>query len=294
MQLDIFEHSRDTMLRNDVALALERRDAAAAQAAWQVLAAEFPHDDALAALQRLIDSVERGAPPAFTTHEALRKARRELREAIAPAAQRVFGDAGAERWLAACWRELAAAARALPFDAGQADEHPAPLWLQLGDHAAAADAVQRIESWRRIPAPLAWMAEARHGSDGLHAAWPLLAELAWLAPARFDELTRRLPDPVLQRLRKAFDANFDASVEGDGSSADLAWLPAWLLTEQPALAAVLGTAQPSLQTAPEVAMRLLLELLGLERAGRHHALIERRRALRDTHAGLYAAYMKTR
>ncbi|SCK08316.1 hypothetical protein VAR608DRAFT_0233 [Variovorax sp. HW608] len=37
-------------------------------------------------------------------------------------------------------------------------------------------------------------------------------------------------------------------------------------------------------------MRLLLELLGLERQGRHHDVVERRKALRDTHPSLYAAY----
>ena len=41
-------------------------------------------------------------------------------------------------------------------------------------------------------------------------------------------------------------------------------------------------------------MRLLLELLGLERQGRHRELVERRRALRDTHASLWCAYMRTR
>ena len=41
-------------------------------------------------------------------------------------------------------------------------------------------------------------------------------------------------------------------------------------------------------------MRLLLEILGLERQGRHHEMIERRKALRDIHPSLYAAYMTRR
>jgi hypothetical protein len=32
------------------------------------------------------------------------------------------------------------------------------------------DAVARIKSWRRIPAPLAWMAEARYRVDDLDGA----------------------------------------------------------------------------------------------------------------------------
>jgi hypothetical protein len=50
------------------------------------------------------------------------------------------------------------------------------LWLRAGNAAAARDAVATIASWRRTPAPLAWMAEAVHRGDGLDAAWPLLAE----------------------------------------------------------------------------------------------------------------------
>ena len=90
-------------------------------------------------------------------------------------------------------------------------------------------------------------------------------------------------------LRK-FDANF----EGSGQTADLAWFPAWVLTDKPAVAPLLREAQPSRQTAPERATRLLLQILSLERQGNQHELVERRKALRDLHAGLYAAYMRTR
>ena len=75
---------------------------------------------------------------------------------------------------------------------------------------------------------------------------------------------------------------------------DLAWFPAWILTDKPALSRQLSQAQRSLHTAPEQAMRLQLELLGLERQGRHHDVVARRKALRDAHPSLYAAYMKTR
>jgi hypothetical protein len=134
------------------------------------------------------------------------------------------------------------------------------------------------------------MTEAQYRVHGLDGAWGLLAELAWLSPERFDDLTKRLCDPVLERLRKAFDAGFD----GHGDVRDLAWFPAWVLTEKPALSGLLGQAQRCLHTEPEQAMRLLLELLGLERQGRHHELVARRKAPRDTHASLYASYMRTR
>jgi hypothetical protein len=57
---------------------------------------------------------------------------------------------------------------------------------------------------------------------------------------------------------------------------------------------VLITAQPSTQTSPERAMRLLLELLNLEQQGRHYELLDCRKKLRDLHGSLYLSYMSTR
>lgn len=108
---------------------------------------------------------------------------------------------------------------------------------------AAAQATERIESWRRIV-----------------------------------------------RLHRRFEAEFDNA----SAAVDMTWFPAWLLTQAPALARHLAQAQRCQHSPPEQGMRLLLELLGLERQGRHHDLVQRRRALRDVHAALYAAYMATR
>ena len=290
MQLDIFEHSRDTMLRNDVVLAIERHDAIAARSAWRIFSQDFPSDETLPLLEVLVRALERRVSTAFSEHDALREARLELTHQIGPAALRMLGKNGAATWLGALWRELAQRSAQLVFIAARDEDHAAPLWLLGGEWSAAMDCVARIASWRRIPAPLAWMAEARLRMNGLDAALALLVQLAWLSPQRFDDLTQRIADPRLEPLRKKFDASF----EGDGDVADLAWFPAWLLTEKPALANLLGEAQRSLDTAPEQAMRLLLELLRLERQGRHHAVVARRKVLRDLHPSLYAAYMATR
>ena len=290
MQLDIFDHSRDVMLHNDVVDALARRDPSAARLAWHILKDEFPASDTLPALAVLIDALECRTGAAFADHDAVCDARRVLSRDIEPAARRVFGEQAGTAWLAPLWQETARRAARLPFRSERSEDHTAALWLRAGDWQAAADAVARIESWRRIPAPLGWMAEARYHLLGLDSTLALLAELGWLAPGRFGDLAKRLGDPSLDRLRKQFDASF----EGDGDLADLAWFSAWLLTEKPGLARWLGETQPSLDSEPERAMRLLLELLGLERQGRHHEVVERRKALRDMHPSLYAAYMRTR
>lgn len=154
----------------------------------------------------------------------------------------------------------------------------------------AADAVARIESWRRIPAPLAWMLQARLALQGLQPNWGLLAELAWLSPSRLELVLSHRSDPLLVPLLARFGQTF----EGAGDATDLAWFPAWVLTERPNLAPQLAQAQASLHRAPEQAMRLMLELLGLEHQGRHHDVIDRRKTLRGLHASLYAAYMASR
>lgn len=290
MQLDIFEHSRDVMLRNDVVHALEQRDAAMARASWQALATECPQDPSLPSLLVLTEAIEARSQAAFRDHEALRHARQAVQDHIQPAALRTFGEKGAAAWLCPLWRDLAQRAGPLAFRGDCGEDHAAPLWLRAGDWKAVVDVVAAIESWRRIPAPLAWMAQARLHLYGLQPTWAMLAELAWLSPRRFDELVQRSGDPVLQQLVRKFEANF----EGAGDVNDLAWFPAWVLTDHPGLADHLGPAQGSQHHPPEQAMRVLIELLGLERQGRHHDIIARRKTLRDLRPSLYGAYMKTR
>jgi hypothetical protein len=289
MQLDIFEHSSDVMLRNDVIHALLQRDAAAARAACDRLAQQCAAEESLGSLRALVEQLEDPDRRPFADHAALARARQAV-EAAMPLAERVFGPPAAAQWLAPLWEDLARRAEALPFRATSAQDHSAPQWLRAGHWNAAAQAVGTIESWRRIPAPLAWMTEARLRLLGLQATWPLIAELGWLSPGRLDGLLRRCQDPVLSMLVRRFGETFD----GDGSADDAAWFAAWVLTERPDVADHVAGAQPSRHTAPEQALRTLVELLGLERQGRQRDIVERRKQLRDLHPGLYQAYMKSR
>jgi hypothetical protein len=290
MQLDIFADSRDVMLRNDVLEALIRRHASNSRHAWQRLAGEYPGDETLPALAALIDALLADETAGFADHGALGAARRTLSEEVGPPAIRLFGQQAGREWLRPCWRTLAQRAATLAFRPDDSDNHAAPLWLTAAEWEAAIQAVERIESWRRIPAPLMWMAHARYRADGLESTWPLLVELAWLSPSRFATLLTDLADTALNALRRKFDTQF----EGAGQTADLAWFPAWVLVEKTALLPRIREAQPSLYSAPERATRLIAQILDFEKRGDQHELLERRRALRDLHAGLYAAYMKTR
>ena len=68
-----------------------------------------------------------------------------------------------------------------------------------------AEAVARIDSWRRIPVPLRWMTHARWRGDSADAAWPLLTEALWLTSARAAALLPALADTRLDRLVARFE-----------------------------------------------------------------------------------------
>ena len=259
MQLDIFEHSRDTMLRNDVVAALGRREASAARGAWRAFCEEFLLDETVPKLDALVRTVECWTTAPLADHEALRDARLALVNDIEPAALRILGAKDGAAWLAREWQALAQRAARLACRADRGQDHAAPLALRAGDWPAAIRCVAGIESWRRIPAPLCWMTEARYRKDGLNGAWALLAELAWLSPDRLDRLMKRLADPALNRLVRRFATGFD----GDGCTDDLAWFPAWVLIEEPGLSRLLGQAQRSQWGPAEQAMHIVLESVQL-------------------------------
>jgi len=295
MQLNIFDDSRDVMLRNDVVSALERCDAPAARAALNRFMEEYPSDETLAPLGILSAAVAQRGEALFADHEALRAAEAELSDHVEPTARRMFGAKSGAAWLNGAWRELARRSARLAFREGERELHAAPLWLRGGDWEAADRAATAIASWRRIPAPLAWVIEARHRRQGLEAVWPLLCELAWMSPDCFGRLLGRLADSALTQLRKDFDAGFEA----EGTSADLAcdlacdlaWFPAWVLADKPRLAPLLRQAMAGQDSAPERGMRLLLQLTGLGKQGRQADIVERRQALQALQPSLYGAYL---
>lgn len=289
-QLDLFEHSRDVMLRNDVLAALEQRNAATGREALRRLAAEYPADALVPTLEILIRVLEYPFHEHITNHMALRDTCEAWCSPSVPAARRAFGDAAGMAWCIPLWRAVAQAASQLPFHREMPEWHAAPLWMRAAEWTAARESIKSIESWRRIPITLAWMAETVYRLQGLEPAWPLLAELSWLSPRKFGALMQALGDSSLLALRRVFDANFD----GEGTIDDLAWFPAWALSEKPGLAAFLRGSEPSTRTLPEQGMRIMLELLSLEREGRQHDLVERRKTLRGLHAGLFGAYIRTR
>lgn len=288
MQLDIFEHSRDVVLRNAVIDALRERDTGACAQALAALAAECGADTLLPAFRILCKKLHSPIPKPLAREVAI-AVLEELDDAIAPAAHAVFGKE-AQAWLSPLCAELAASIADYPFDSGHESLHAAPLLLHAGRWMEASACIEAIASWRRQPAPLAWMIEARCHTAGFNALMPLLAELAWMAPQRAQVLAPRLELPALDRLVR----NFDAEFEGAGTPDDFTWFPAWALIADSRLEAYLRLSQAGANTRAEYCARIVLDLLLFERQGRHAELIESRRKLRELHPALFARYMQGR
>lgn len=289
MQLDIFEHSRDVMLKNDVVDALKCRDVTGARASRAALVREYPDIFCLTDLDKMIDAL--GKPsPRIQTHQALATARQWLANSVEPATCRVLGSRAGHVWVSPLWKDLATSAAALPFHPDTPDDHGAPIWLHIGDWVDAAAVVKTIESWRRKPIPLSWMLQANLALAGLQSNLGMLAELAWISPRRLNDVVSATTEPLIKQLVKAFEAGFT----GFESTEDLVWFPAWVLTERPNFAASFALAQPSNHSPGGKAMRIMIALLGLERQGRHHDIVTERKHLKDLNEALFMAYMKSR
>ncbi len=288
MQLDIFEHSRDVILRNAVIDALRLRDAGACRRALAAFAAEYGADPLLPALGVLAERL-RGPLPNPLARDTALALLQETEGVVAAAAHAVFGTA-AQDWLGPLWAELAAAIGAYPFDPDLETLHAAPLLLRARLWTEAVSSIASIASWRRQPAPLAWMVEARGRLAGFDDIWPLLAELAWMAPQRAQSLVPRLNLPELDALLRSFDGEFEA----EGRPDDFCWFPAWAAITDSRLAPGLRLAEDGAKTRAERCARIVLGLLSLERQGRHAELIELRRKLREAHPALFTRYMQFR
>lgn len=311
-QLDIFDDGRDSQLLNRLADAVRAGASATVALALQALQTEFPDDrhlPAAAALLACLNDETAGPASRFVNVDDARQALAWFTQQLTPAAIRVLGQADARAWLAQRCKRLAARSAGLAYGSDSKDVHAAALWLRAGAWADAAQAVQGIESWRRRPTPLGWMAQARSQLEGADAAWPLVAELAWLRPGHVPGLVAVLPHPEFSKLARRFEAANGAWLDADDGStasasqaiepagaegAHWAWWPAWLLVEQPLLWRPLSAAQAQRDGPAERAFQLMLALLHLERRGNHHELIAHRKQLHGLSPALFAAYMATR
>lgn len=287
MQLDLFAHSREVTLRNDIIAALRAGDCSRCAQTIDSLATEYPQDRIIEPAKNLL-AVMQQPYSSFRSHLDLAQALDKFQSQTVRNATITFGEAEAKLWLRPFYIALAEAASGLPYSPHAPNLHAAPLFL-LAEQWAKADERTRAEvSWRRIPSTLAWAAQAGFHLRGLDETWPMLAELAWLDASRFVALCQTLPAPGLQTAYAQFEREASASV------GDAAWFPAWALIEHPDLRGLIRSADTSQRGPAETACNVIAALLSLERQGRHHELVAQRRILQNINPELFAHYMRHR
>jgi hypothetical protein len=289
MQLDLFLDSRAVMFANDATGALAARDPERAKVAMHRLRVEAADHPGIAALETLTTGLATWCSPGADASAILR-AVDWLDRDLAPAANQVLGDAAAQ-FIAGFFRDLAEAARGLAYDPARPRAHRAWLCLRGGEWEEARAAADSIPQPRANPDAIHWRCVARYRRDGLDAARVELFALAWRAPWRFASLRGDLDDEMLDRDWQRFEAASDWESVDEAKLA--AWFPAWCVLEHPALGAALKDAElPDL--APAQAVRVLLDLLELERRGDQQRLVAKRARLRELSPDFFALYMASR
>jgi hypothetical protein len=289
-QLDLFRDSRAVMLANETIEALLAADLDGAANALERLRAEEPAHGALDAFRCLLRELLESPPPAQDAAEVA-VALHRLESEIEPAARVALGDRAAE-FMRPRWRELAEAARSLPYDATAPQAHCAGLFLRCGQAQAAAEAAQSIPDWRRNADALYWHALACDRAGRPAECIQSAMRLALVAPARLPIALAQLRDAALDRDWAAFRMQCDW-LEPDDDTAP-AWFPAWYLVEHSGAELRLDEGRDLPDTHPAQVASLLTHLLALEKRGYSPDLVSARGRLRDLDRHLFEHYMTRR
>ena len=289
MQFDLFKDSPDVGLRNTVIAALRARNPGALREAIDCLRSDFPDDRHLDGFEHLYAECLALKQAKWSATDIARQIER-IETQLLPVLKKVIGGDAALRWIAPVWGELARAAAGQAFNRDEANAHTAGLFLRAGELAPARASVEAIPSWRRIPEPLAWMAEITLRQNLPDDYWPLTAELAWIAPALLAPLfAQAAPASVLRLYRE-----FCAEAEGQDDEGDTgSWFPAWLLVEHPDLLPYLRTAHAH-DSRPARSAALLIDLLIGERQGLTQTTVGKRKQLRELAPAIFGRYMAQR
>ena len=281
-QLDLFIDSAQTAAVNALLDALASRDAGAADRALERLVAiDRDHGQRFHAAA-LITVLEASAPEG--PEQGLERLQRMEREWV-PAAAALLGNRRRD-FLAPLWRDIGRALEPVRFDPHRPDHHASRAYLEGLDWERLRRSVLAVPGCEREPVLLARLAEAE---------WRLRnrtkAVESWFALCRLvpQELERLIEAPGFPdwTLRSAWGEALERDLEPEMTPA---WFPAWMLIEEPGLAAVLEPRRAD--DDPSRAFDVVMELLanpGLDERG-----IELRRALQSIHPGLLERFLAKR
>ena len=281
-QLDLFIDSAQTAAVNALVDALTARNVSEARGALERLVRINRDHGQRFHAAKLISALEASAPEG--PEQGVDRLERMEREWV-PAASALLG-ARRRDFLAPLWRDIARALDAAPFNPAKPERHASRAYREGLDWERMRRSVLAVPGYESEPVLLARLAEAHWRLCERARAIETWFALCRLAPEAFEQLIQAsgFPDWSVQN---AWRVTQEQALEQELTPA---WFPAWMLLEEPGLAAVLAPRHTDDQ--PSRAFDLVIALLShpdVDERG-----MERRRALQDIHPGLLKRYLAKR
>ena len=278
-QKDLFLDTPDVQAANALVRAILSREVAAAREHLARLRQLNAEHWMLASAEVLVKAI--AAPPPAARDEALRQVEALERHWL-PAASKALRSS-ARDFVTSLWRRVAQALDdGAPFAPASPKEHASFAFWKGLDWGNVQRSVTLIPNHRSEPALLEPLAEAEWRSRNRSEALALWFRLCWLAPARFAEAmhANRVPDAA---LCSSWERLQDQDWQGPSTAA---WLPAWMLLEEPGIARRLEPTNGS--SAPEQAFDALLRL---KAGGANDGDIQDRHRLQRLHPELFGCFL---
>ena len=281
-QLDLFIDSAQTAAVNALLDALSARDAGKAREALaQLVRTGRDHGQRFHACA-LISSLE--APAPASPERGLEQLERMEREWI-PAASALLG-ARRRDFLAPLWRDIGLALDPAPFDPHHPERHATRAYREGLDWECLRRSALAVPGYEKEPALLVQLAEACWRLRDRVEAIESWFALCHLAPEAFERLIEAadFPDWALQSAwRVALGQDLEYAMTPE-------WFPAWMLIEEPGLAA--GLALRHRDDAPSRAFDTVMALLAHPSPDERG--IELRRSLKAIHPDLLDRFLAKR
>ena len=278
-QLDLFIDSAQTAAVNALLDALAARDAGkAGRALERLVRIDRDHGQRFHAVA-LIEALEAPAPE--EPDQGLERLDRMERGWV-PAASALLG-ARRRDFLAPLWRDIGRALDPVCFDPRHPERHSSRAYREGLDWESLRRSVLAVPGYEREPVLLIRLAEAEWRLRNRTKAIESWFALCRLVPEEFERLIEA-PDFPDWTLRSAWRLALGQDFEPEMTPA---WFPAWMLLEEPGLAAVLDARHTD--DEPSRAFDVVIALLA--HPGLDERSIEFRRALQAIHPGLLERYL---
>lgn len=279
-QLDLFQDSPRTIALNVLREVILGRNAAGARIALERLLNLDPRHERASDAGILIAVLEAPGPEGPGEGiEWLHALEREWRLAAA----RLLGTGDGRDFLAPVWRGIGEALGPLPFDPVHPELHASWAYRQGQDWENVKRSVLGVPEHETTPVLLTRLADAEYRLGNRTRAIEHWFALCWRAPAVLRGLADGPGFPDAD-VAAAWNAAQDQDVEPELSPE---WFPAWMLLQEPSLAARLAARGEN--DGPRRAFDVVRELL-TDRANEARG-IARRRELKALHPALLTGYL---